>query len=249
MRTAFIFTCGLAILVLRIANYHVGLRTTASGFQTLHASLSTLRTYETGLWYLVSSLIFCHVFLWSAPEHANLGWVTFFSGDRAKLNEAPLFLMSYLMSCAVWKTFQHYGSDVDRLILGLSGNKNDKSANPGDSLKVVLKELHHIGLYSATAAASSLLLAFPLYLIFLRPFIWGWSLVFLRPFYSLPKSNMLPPIGPSTFMCCSAACRLELSSTLCGIPATLPFRHSWSRNLSRTATPLPPSPRIRTGAF
>lgn len=196
MRTAFIFTCGLAILVLRIANYHVGLRTTASGFQTLHASLSTLRTYETGLWYLVSSLIFCHVFLWSAPEHANLGWVTFFSGDRAKLNEAPLFLMSYLMSCAVWKTFQHYGSDVDRLILGLSGNKNDKSANPGDSLKVVLKELHHIGLYSATAAASSLLLAFPLYLIFLRPFIWGWSLVFLRPFYSLPKSNMLPPHWP-----------------------------------------------------
>ncbi|KAH6896941.1 nucleoporin protein Ndc1-Nup [Thelonectria olida] len=194
VRTAFIFTCGLAILLLRIANYHVGLRTTGSGFQTLSASLTTFRTYETGLWYLVSSLIFCHVFLWSAPGYANLSWVTYFSGDRAKLNEAPLFLMSYLVSCAIFKTFQHYTNDVDRLVLGLSKSKGDASG--GDSLKVVLKELHHIGWCSVTAAASTFILAFPLYLTLLRPFAWGWALVFLRPFYNLPKTNMLPPHWP-----------------------------------------------------
>ncbi|KAF4978506.1 hypothetical protein FZEAL_5126 [Fusarium zealandicum] len=194
VRTAFIFTCGLAILVLRIANYHVGLRTTGSGFQTLRSTLVRLQTYETLFWYGFSSLLFCNVFLWAAPQKSNLSWITYFSGDRARLNERPLFLMAYLASCAITQTFNHYRKDVDRLILGPSKSKGEGQS---DSLKVFVQELPQIVGDSFAGALTALPVALFLYYFVLRSFAWGWALMFLRMFYNLPKTNMLPPSWPS----------------------------------------------------
>ncbi|KAI5456351.1 nucleoporin protein Ndc1-Nup [Mariannaea sp. PMI_226] len=197
VRTAFIFTCGLAILVLRIASYHVGLRTTGPGIQTLNSSLTKFQTYETVFWYGFSSLLFCHVFLWSIPDHTNLSWITYFMGDRPRLNERPLFLMTYLGSCAILQTFQHYRRDEDRLVLGLSKGKDEMNAtSSGDSLKVVLKAFPSVAYRSATGALVTLPLAFLLYVTFLRSFAWSWALMFFRTFYNLPKSNMPPPHWP-----------------------------------------------------
>lgn len=179
--------------MLRIANYHVGLRTTGPGFQTLRKTLAQLRTYETFFWYGFSSLLFCNVFLWSAPPRANLSWVTYFSGDRARLNERPLFLMSYMASCAIIQTINHYRKDTDRLVLGLSKNKNDGS----NSLKVVLWKLPALISSSGTDAISAIPVALVLYYTVLRSFVWGWALMFLRVFYNLPKTNMLPPSWPT----------------------------------------------------
>ncbi|KAJ4190848.1 hypothetical protein NW767_006073 [Fusarium falciforme] len=194
VRTAFLFTCGLAILVLRIANYHVGLRTTGSGFQTLRTTLLRLETYETLFWYGFSSLLFCNVFLWAVPASANLSWITYFSGDRARLNEKPLFLMAYLASCAITQTFNHYRKDTDGLVLGLSKSNGER---PSDSLKVVIQEIPRIFADSFAGALSALPVAFFLYYSVLRSFAWGWALMFLRIFYNLPKTNMLPPTWPS----------------------------------------------------
>ncbi|KAH7146467.1 nucleoporin protein Ndc1-Nup [Dactylonectria macrodidyma] len=197
VRTACIFTCGLAILVLRIANYHVGLRTTGSGFQTLSTALVKLQTYEALFWYGFSSLFFCHIFLWSASKRTNLQWITSFSGDRSRLNERPLFFMAYLASCAITQTFTHYKKDVDRLVLGLSRNKDqNKPTGSGDSLKLFLQKLPVLAGASATGAATAFPLALFLYYAVMRSFVWGWALVFLRPFYNLPKTNMVPPSWP-----------------------------------------------------
>ncbi|WZH42413.1 nucleoporin protein Ndc1-Nup [Fusarium acuminatum] len=194
VRTAFIFTCGLAIVILRIANYHVGLRTTGSGFQTFRSTITRLQTYETFFWYGFSSLLFSHVFLWAMPTKANLSWVTYFSGDRARLNERPLFLLAYMVSCAITQTFNHYRKDTDRLVLGLSKGKNDKQP---DALKLVYFAIPHTFSDSVAGAASALPVALILYYAILRSFIWGWALMFLRIFYNLPKTNMLPPSWPS----------------------------------------------------
>ncbi|KAF5661292.1 nuclear envelope protein [Fusarium heterosporum] len=194
VRTAFIFTCGLAIVILRIANYHVGLRTTGSGFQTFRSTITRLQTYETFFWYGFSSLLFSHVFLWAMPGQANLSWVTYFSGDRARLNERPLFLLAYMVSCAITQTFNHYRKDTDRLVLGLSKGKNDKQP---DALKLVYIAIPHTFSDSVAGAASALPVALILYYAILRSFIWGWALMFLRIFYNLPKTNMLPPSWPS----------------------------------------------------
>ncbi|KAH6997133.1 nucleoporin protein Ndc1-Nup [Ilyonectria destructans] len=198
LRTAFIFTCGLAILVLRIANYHVGLRTSGSGFQTLSTALVKFQTYETAFWYGFSSLFFCHIYLWSAPEGTNLQWITYFSGDRARLNERPLFFMAYLVSCAISQTLTHYRKDVDRLVLRLSKSKDEnKTVGSGDSLKLVMQQLPAIAGASAAGSLSAIPLTLFLYYTVMRSFAWGWALMFLRPFYNLPKTNMVPPSWPT----------------------------------------------------
>ncbi|EWZ31868.1 Nucleoporin NDC1 [Fusarium oxysporum] len=194
VRTAFIFTCGLAIVVLRIANYHVGLRTTGPGFQTLRNTITQLQTYETLFWYGFSSLLFSHVFLWAMPKPANLSWITYFSGDRARLNERPLFLLAYMVSCAITQTFNHYRKDTDRLVLASSKGKNEKQP---DALKLLITAVPATFGASLSGAASALPVALILYYAILRSFIWGWALMFLRIFYNLPKTNMLPPSWPS----------------------------------------------------
>ncbi|KND94549.1 hypothetical protein TOPH_01304 [Tolypocladium ophioglossoides CBS 100239] len=201
VRTAIIFTCGLSILILRIAHYHVGLKTTESGLQTLSASLLNLQTYETGFWYGISSLLFCPVFLFSMSDTSNLRWITYFSGDRARLNERPLFLACYLGTCALLQTMAHYRLDIDRLDLSLpkpkAGEQNKKLAVLPRSFQNVLVQLPAVFAGCIKQAVSALFLALVLYYVFLRSFAWGWALGFLRPFYNLPKTSILPPSWPS----------------------------------------------------
>ncbi|PHH87098.1 hypothetical protein CDD83_9321 [Cordyceps sp. RAO-2017] len=201
IRTTLIFACGLAILILRIANYHVGLKTTASGLQVLGSAMLSLQTYETGFWYGFSSLLFCPVFLTSMSDSANLHWITYFSGDRARLNERPLFLACYLATCALSQTIQHYRLDVDRLDLGLSkprpeDREKGSAVLPG-SFHAVLVQLPCVLTGCVKQAASTLFLTLVLYALFLRSFAWGWALAFLRPFYSLPQTSILPSSWPT----------------------------------------------------
>lgn len=129
-------------------------------------------------------------------EGTNLQWITYFSGDRARLNERPLFLTCYLGSCALAQTFIHYRRDVDRLVLGLS-KKEEGQVPSGDSLQVVLRQLPGLFISSVTGAIVAIPLSLILYYAILRSFAWGWALMFLRIFYSLPKTNMVPPTWPT----------------------------------------------------
>lgn len=103
-------------------------------------------------------------------------------------------MLAYMVSCAITQTFNHYRKDTDRLVLGLSKGKNDKQP---DALKLVYFAIPHTFSDSVAGAASALPVALILYYAILRSFIWGWALMFLRIFYNLPKTNMLPPSWPS----------------------------------------------------
>ncbi|KAG6018667.1 hypothetical protein E4U41_003677 [Claviceps citrina] len=200
-RALLIFVCGLSILILRIAHYHVGLKTTESGVQTLCDSLLRLSTYETGFWYGISSSLFCPVFLFSMPESANLRWVTYFSGDRPRLNERPLFFACYLAVCALLQTVNHYQADVDRLDLGLSRRSSAAQQKvlgflPRPFQTVLLKLPSVLG-QCAQQALSAVLLCLILYYLVLRSFAWGWALTVVRLFYKLPKTTILPPVWPT----------------------------------------------------
>lgn len=202
VRTALMFVCGLAILVLRIANYHVGRQTTASGLQALIAALLRAQTYETGFWYGVSSLFFCPVFLSAMPPASNLRWITYFSGDRARLNERPLFLACYLGTCALSQTVWHHRLDVDRLVLGLPKPQSKTSDKPSGGvlsgpLHATLTQLPGVLAGCVKQSVSALFMALILYHLFLRSFAWGWALTLMCPFYSLPKTRMLPPTWPT----------------------------------------------------
>ncbi|KAF4125884.1 nucleoporin NDC1 [Geosmithia morbida] len=194
-RTALIFTCGLSLLVLRIALYHVGLRTTGSGMQTLVANLSSPSTYETAFWYFFSSFLFCPIFLWSMPESANLSWVKYLSGDRAKANERTIFLACYLGICALKQSVEHFVKDVDRLNLGLT-TMSGGAAGGASSLKGVVLRLPAVlgGAFHDSLVSFGIVTV--VYMGLIRPFAYRWTLMVLRPFYNIPKSNLLPTSWP-----------------------------------------------------
>jgi len=116
-----------------------------------------------------------------------------------------------MVSCAITQTFNHYRKDTDRLVLGLSKGKNEKQP---DALKLVYYAIPHTFSDSVGGAATALPVAMVLYYAILRSFIWGWALMFLRIFYNLPKTNMLPPTWPSDlwllFRCMEAGTLVHL---------------------------------------
>ncbi|TQV94758.1 nuclear envelope protein [Cordyceps javanica] len=201
IRTAIIFSCGLAILILRIAHYHVGVKT-ESGAQSLKTALISFPTYETLFWYGVSSAIFCPVYLGSLNDSAGLRWITYFSGDRARLNERPIFLACYLITCAVMQTIVHYQFDVDRLIIVKPvAKKEEASAKTagfltGSSQKIV-QQFPTVFAGCIKQATYSLVLAVILYYSLFRSVTWSWALMLFRPFYNLPRTNIVPNSWPT----------------------------------------------------
>lgn len=203
------FACGLAILILRIAHYHVGRRTVGAGYNTLRANLTKLSTYETVFWYMVSSSVFCQVFLSAMPASANLQWVVYLSGDRARVNERPVFLGVYLGYCALKQSIDHFKEDIDHLDLGAA----DRQSNPGAveasaSLKRTLLHFPARFAQATMQATWAFLPVFPVYLLLIRSFAWSWALTILRPFYTMPKTNLPPaswPLDPFLFVRCILA--------------------------------------------
>lgn len=201
IRTAFIFLCGLAILILRIAHYHVGVKT-QSGAQTLKASLLSFQTYETLFWYSISSFLFLPVYLSSLNDSSGLRWVTYFSGDRARLNERPIFLACYLGTCAVMQTIVHYQFDLDRLVfIKPVAEKEEVKAKTGGFLtgssQRIVQQFPTVFAGCIKQATSSLILAMVLYYVLLRSLTWSWALMLFRPFYNLPRTNIAPSSWPT----------------------------------------------------
>ncbi|KAK2018776.1 nucleoporin protein Ndc1-Nup [Colletotrichum eremochloae] len=197
-RTIFLFTCGLSILVLRIAQYHVGARAANSTFHAFTKFFFSIHTLEAFLFYSFSSALFSHVYLWTVPESANLGWVTYYSGgERARVNERMLCFYCYMAISAVVQAIFHFYHDTDSLIIDVSRSEGADAKASGDaSLNKVLSEVPAILIQSSVRCLSVAPIAAVVHMLVLRSFVWGWALFFLRPFYNIPKTNMLPPTQP-----------------------------------------------------
>lgn len=123
--------------------------------------------------------------------------MNYFSGDRARLNERPLFLVCYLGTCAIIQTLNHFQSDADRLFLAppKKTSENEPQEPPSPS-KAAFEQLPSVLVSCIQNAGFSLAVTLGLYFAAVRPFAWGWTLMFFRPFYNLPKTSMLPPSWP-----------------------------------------------------
>ncbi|KAJ4307213.1 Nuclear pore complex subunit [Collariella sp. IMI 366227] len=101
IRAVFFFFCAISIIILRIAQYHPGLRTSDSGVHTLFAYAPKFQTLETLFTYVTSAYFFSQIYLWSLPEDTGLSWITYYTVDRARLNEKPIFLTTHLVLLGV----------------------------------------------------------------------------------------------------------------------------------------------------
>lgn len=198
IRTLFLSICGLSVIVLRIAQYHVGARTSNSGFQTFTQNVFQIQTLEALFTYVFSGWLFSQIWLWSCGSDSGLSWITYFSGDRARLNEKPLFFSCYFITLGITEAVLHLFYDNDRLSLGIVKPKNgeQQKGDPVSQFKEFKSQMPNLLLVSGVRAFLGLFSSFLVYLMFFRSLVWRTTLLFLRPFYNLPKTNMLPTALP-----------------------------------------------------
>lgn len=159
------------------------------------SNLFTIQFLEAWLFYGFSSALFGLVYLWSASESADLRWIRITSGDRARLNQKPVFLVFYLATTAAAQAFLHIACDDDRIEINASKSRNGSTktpANPPSSMSVIAARLPGVVVESFMKSSIGWLLSYTLYFIgFQRP-AWVWAMTFFRTFYNLPKTNMVP---------------------------------------------------------
>ncbi|KAL8826641.1 MAG: hypothetical protein Q9191_003673 [Dirinaria sp. TL-2023a] len=142
----------LSIFVLRVAQLHIGARSTVSPFQTFVQQVFSFSAVQTFGWYAFSAWWFSEIYIWSAAADANLGWIS--AGKYGMIRRL--------------KTVCHLGLDYDKISLPLEKApaepvaQDDKSATeakpprriqPLDDLKARLPStLRMIGIQSASIA-------------------------------------------------------------------------------------------------
>ncbi|KAI3395567.1 hypothetical protein diail_1079 [Diaporthe ilicicola] len=195
IRAFFIFLCGLAIIVLRIAQYHVGLRTSNSGLETFLKYAATPQTLEAVVSYTLSSWLFSQIYLWSSTE--DLAWVSIQPGvgGRVRLNEKPIFLTVHFLVLGVVHGGLHIVRDDDRLRLGSAGLQADGAAAVENPPTWSTRLMSEVPLLAHRALVQTLaVLAFNIvfYHAVLRSLAWRTALAFFRPLYTMPKTNLAP---------------------------------------------------------
>ncbi|KAK4118728.1 hypothetical protein N657DRAFT_605800 [Parathielavia appendiculata] len=202
-RAVSFFFCGIVIIILRISQYHPGLRTSDSGVHTFFRYAPKLETLETLLTYTLSAFFFAFIYLWSLPEKLGLEFITYFTADRARLNEKPLFLISHLVLLGTYQTVIHLFKDVDRLSLGAARPQNGEAKlEVGDASVQVRRfrdQLPTMLVHTINQSISGLVISALVYPLTVRGPVWRTTLFFLRPIYNLPRSNMLPASLPFSF--------------------------------------------------
>lgn len=172
-------------------------------------------TFETLFTYALSAWIFSLVYLGTVPDDAGFERITYFTYDRARLNEKPIFLTTHLVLLGIYQGVRHLYSDIDRLSLGTAQPSNgDSSKATGEDGHVSTQmrrfrdQLPKIVVHSLHQSVMGLLLSASLYPLLLRDLLWRVNMTMLRPLYSLPRTNVPPanlPYSPSTLLRCLAA--------------------------------------------
>jgi nucleoporin NDC1 len=190
------------IFILRVAQLHVGLRTSNSAYQTFIQYAPRFQTIQTAGWYLFSAYVFSEVYIWSVPKHAELNRIIKIRNtERPTLNERPVYLTCFFYFHAIAQTGLHLYYDYDRIDMpivkttpqGASAEDIPAAVRPETKLAVKLRRLALSASYRAVAMA---ILSPVIYSFTIRNTAWNFTRYFAKLFWSLPKSNALPSITP-----------------------------------------------------
>jgi len=205
IRTGLLFICAFLIFILRVAQLHVGIRTSTSGIATLQDYALKYQTVQTAVWYLLSAWVYSQVFISSAPKSANIQWITDAkNNERPRLNERPIYLMAFFLILAIVQTAVHLIYDYDRVDLPtMKTNSEVKAAKPelgsiesvAPSTKIWASLPSIAGSAFKRALVMTVLTPF-IYAISIRYAAWSYTLGFSKLIWNLPKSTALPSASP-----------------------------------------------------
>jgi nucleoporin NDC1 len=200
-----LFICGFAVFLIRVAQQHVGLRTTDSGFITFLEYTIRYDTLQTTIWYAFSAWLFSELVIFTAPASDNLKWIVESrTTERPRLNERPIYLTTYFFALALVQTACHLIYDYDRLDLptiktaqAVPEEQNEQTAQtPELPIDKVKKGLLRIGV-TVLSRSIGLTLIMPLvYSMTVRKTFWSITLWFAKIFWNLPRTSVLPSVMP-----------------------------------------------------
>ncbi|KKA28002.1 hypothetical protein TD95_004855 [Thielaviopsis punctulata] len=198
LRTSFLLLSGIWVLFLRIGQYHVGFRTSTSCLNGLIHNTLKMQTAEVFFAYFVSTAFFGPVFLATRSSSAQMNLIQHLGGDRARINEKPLFLGSYLFLIALAQSIFHLWRDEDRMVFSVDKNGRKKLHSDDAIFRQITARIPALIIQTTSASIIMVLVNTLVYHAVLRSFIWGWALTFTRPFYNLPRTSMVPSAWPLT---------------------------------------------------
>ncbi|KAF2480011.1 nucleoporin protein Ndc1-Nup [Neohortaea acidophila] len=202
IRALLLFLPCLAVFIVRVSNMHIGPVTTGSKIDTVWQTITSWKSAHTLAWFMWSAWFFGEVYLWSQGPDAHLEWV-----DRGRkfeedvwewpiLNESPLFLRFVWLWLALLQTSAHLLRDEDGL--SIPQKDEDWTKKAASKLPEPLQELRERMpriLIHTFQLLCGLVVAVPIYWLFIRKSIWPWFSVFAGLFFSGLSSDSSPP-GP-----------------------------------------------------
>lgn len=200
------------IFILRVAQLHVGLRTSYSAFDTFKIYALQFQTIQTAAWYSFSAWLFSEIYIWSAAKSADLNRIKLIpKTDRPTINERPIYLTSCFFFVALVQTGFHLFYDYDRIDMPVTKTKPESPSDQRAHLivppAVQLRTKMPLLALSAAKRAVAITIIFPLIYTWgigipyvwtfdIRRFAWSFTRTWARIFWSLPKSSALPSIKP-----------------------------------------------------
>ncbi|EME84519.1 uncharacterized protein MYCFIDRAFT_134643 [Pseudocercospora fijiensis CIRAD86] len=213
LRALLLFIPCLAIFIVRMANIHIGDRTSVSGVETLLKHTSLWKTLYTGAWYAFSAWFFGEVYIWSRSSSAELAMVDPGAAyERPRVNENPVFLRCMFLVLAVSQTLLHLMRDYDRVriaeqnveadrknavfkAIGLAPDAFDNSKWIPRAFIRLLEQNGTILTRSCNLTVTTMFLVNNLvYWLVLRRFAWKMNYFFARVFFS-DLTPDAPPTG------------------------------------------------------
>jgi len=213
-----LFISCLTIFILRVAQSHVGHRTTASPFDTFLRYTFNRSTIQTFTWYTVSAFLYCEVYIFATSKRANLAWVDpGRSYERPRLNERPAIFRSLFVLVALSQAALHIYRDQDRLLLpektmdnGTTDEQTKAATLPATILQRAQKAAGPILQRALTLTIVVTFLGPFVYFLFMRRSAWAIAHSIGKMFFTLHKSSK--PSGLTGVV--PLAGRFFISSTL-----------------------------------
>ncbi|KAJ8059959.1 hypothetical protein OCU04_011575 [Sclerotinia nivalis] len=213
IRTGLFFICAFMIFILRVAQLHVGMRTSISTFHTFIQYAPKFQTVQTALWYLFSAWFFSEIYIWSVPESAGLNRIKLAAKtSRPILNEKPIYLTMFLLFNAIVQAGFHLLYDYDRIDIPLTKAGPEVSSEQPSHTTVLptvqlkaramplaiscLKRVAIMAVVSPFIYSMNISLPvpfiLPIYTFNIRESVWGFTRSFAKIFWNLPKAATPP---------------------------------------------------------
>jgi nucleoporin NDC1 len=194
VRTALLFIPTMIVYILRVAQMHVGQRSTISPVSTFMTYCTRLDTPRTFMAYTVSAWVFSEIYIWSRSSSDRLDYTD--PGklhERIRLNERPIFLRSMFVILGSAQAFLHLCRDYDRIrVPATASTRSQVSSKPTtrpspnsqilDKLLDIIKESTILALVVVGVGPI-------IYFTFMRNLLWSWHYSFAKYLVSLPKST------------------------------------------------------------